>query len=326
MEWSHKKVVITGGAGFLGQFVAEKLKSCGCENIFIPRSKDYDLRIKSSIIRLFTETQPDIVFHLAAVVGGIGANLRNPAVFFYDNAIMGVQLMEYARRFDVEKFIAIGTICAYPKFTPVPFKEKDLWNGFPEETNAPYGIAKKIMLVQSQAYRAQYGFNSIYLLPVNLYGPRDNFDLETSHVISALIRKCVEAKENGVDEVVLWGDGTPTREFLYVEDAADAIVRAASKLEISEPVNIGSGEEISIANLANLIAELIGFKGRFIWDKTKPNGQPRRCLDISRAKELLGWEATTSLREGLLKTIEWFLKERPDLRKKEELSKKVVVK
>lgn len=325
MEWAHKKVVITGGAGFLGTFVVERLKACGCENIFVPRSKDYDLRVKSAIVRLYTETQPDIVMHLAAVVGGIGANLRNPAGFFYDNAIMGIQLMEYARRFDIEKFLAVGTICAYPKFTPIPFKEKDLWNGYPEETNAPYGLAKKMMLVQSQAYRTQYGFNSIYLLPVNLYGPRDNFDLEDSHVISALIRKCVEAKEKGRDEIVLWGDGSPTREFLFVEDAAEGIVEATAKLESSQPVNLGSGNEISITNLAQLVAEEVGFKGRIVWDQTKPNGQPRRCLDTGKAKQLFGFEAKTSLREGIAKTLAWYLVNRPDLKEEEAANEELEV-
>src|SRR5258706_10069680 len=246
MNWSDTRVVVTGGAGFLGAFVVEKLRQRGCRELTVPRSKDFDLRDRDAIIRLFEKARPNIVIHLAAVVGGIGANRANPGKFFYDNAIMGIQLMEYARLFNVGKFVAVGTVCAYPKFTPIPFKETDLWNGYPEETNAPYGLAKKMMLVQAQAYRAQYDFNAIYLLPVNLYGPGDNFDIETSHVIPALIRKCVEAKENNDKHIVLWGDGSPTREFLYVDDAADGIVLAAERYDGSEPVNLGSGNEISI--------------------------------------------------------------------------------
>jgi GDP-L-fucose synthase len=255
-----------------------------------------------------------MVIHLAAIVGGIGANRANPGRFFYDNAIMGLQLMEYARQFAIDKFVAIGTICAYPKFAPVPFREDDLWHGYPEETNAPYGLAKKMMLVQAQAYRAQYGFNSIYLLPVNLYGPGDNFDLETSHVIPALIRKCIEAKEAGHRQIRLWGDGSPTREFLYVEDAAEGILLAAERYDGQEPVNLGTGEEISIRNLAEMIAAEVGFSGEIVWDKTKPNGQPRRCLDVSRAREYFGFVAAHRLKDGLGKTINWFQARRDTIR------------
>jgi len=304
--WEDKKVVVTGGAGFLGSFVVEKLKERNPKDIFVPRSKEYDLREKEAIIRMYEDAKPDIVIHLAATVGGIGANRKNPGKFFYDNAIMGIQLMEYARRYEVKKFVAIGTVCSYPKYTPVPFKEEDLWNGYPEETNAPYGLAKKMLLVQSQAYRQQYGFNSIFLIPVNLYGPRDNFDLETSHVIPAIIRKCIEAREKEEDKIVVWGDGSPTREFLYVEDAARAIILATEKYNESEPVNIGAGFEISIKGLVNLIAKLTGFKGKIIWDTTKPNGQPRRRLDVSKAKEKFGFEAKVGLEEGLRRTIEWY--------------------
>jgi len=308
--WEKKRVVVTGGAGFLGSYVVEKLKERGCQDIFVPRSQDYDLREKDAIIRMYEEGQPDIVIHLAAVVGGIGANRKYPGRFFYDNAIMGIQLIEYARRFGIEKFVCIGTICAYPKYTPVPFKEEDLWNGYPEETNAPYGLAKKMLLVQLQAYRQQYGFNGIYLLPVNLYGPRDNFDLETSHVIPALIRKCIEAKERGDDHIVVWGTGKPTREFLYVEDAAEGILLATERYNESEPVNLGSGMEISIKDLVHLIARLTGFEGKIIWDTSKPDGQPRRCLDVSKAKHLFGFKAKTPFEEGLKKTIEWYIENR----------------
>jgi GDP-L-fucose synthase len=304
--WIDKRVVITGGAGFLGSYVVEKLQERGCKNIFVPRSKDYDLTKEKSIIDLLNDTNPNMIIHLAAVVGGIGANRENPGSFFYKNLMMGVQLIEQARLHDVDKFVAIGTICAYPKYTPVPFKEEDLWNGYPEETNAPYGLAKKMMLVQSQAYRQQYGFNSIYLLPVNLYGPKDNFDPKTSHVIPALIKKCVDAVNEGKDEIVVWGTGNATREFLYVEDCAEAIVLAAEKYNSSDPVNIGSGFEISIKDLVNLIAELTGFKGKIVWDATKPDGQPRRLLDISKAEKYFGFKAKTDFREGLKKTIEWY--------------------
>ncbi|WHE06053.1 GDP-L-fucose synthase [Thermoanaerobacterium thermosaccharolyticum] len=304
--WIDKRVVVTGGAGFLGSYVVEKLQERGCKNIFVPRSKDYDLTKEKSIIDLLNDTNPNMIIHLAAVVGGIGANRENPGNFFYKNLMMGVQLIEQARLHDVDKFVAIGTICAYPKYTPVPFKEEDLWNGYPEETNAPYGLAKKMMLVQSQAYRQQYGFNSIYLLPVNLYGPKDNFDPKTSHVIPALIKKCIDAVNEGKDEIDVWGTGSATREFLYVEDCAEAIVLAAEKYNSSDPVNIGSGFEISIKDLVNLIAELTGFKGKIVWDATKPDGQPRRRLDTSKAEKYFGFKAKTDFREGLKKTIEWY--------------------
>jgi GDP-L-fucose synthase len=304
--WTDKRVVVTGGVGFLGSFVIEKIRQRGCENVMVPRSKDFDLRDRDAIIRLLKKAQPQIVIHLAAVVGGIGANRANPGRFFYDNAIMGIQLVEYSRQYKVEKFTAIGTVCAYPKFTPAPFKEVNLWNGYPEETNAPYGLAKKMLLVQSQAYREQYGFNSIYLLPVNLYGPRDNFDLETSHVIPALIRKCVEAKETGASEVVLWGDGSPTREFLYVEDAAEGILLATERYNQSDPVNLGTGYEITIGDLAKMIAKIVGYTGRFAWDASKPNGQPKRCLDVERAEKLFGFEARVDLETGIRKTVDWY--------------------
>ena len=310
MDWTQAQVLVTGGSGFVGSAVVNKLRSRGCRHIIVPRSKSYDLRDQKAIVKLYEEAKPNVVIHLAAVVGGIGANRANPGRFFYDNAIMGIQMMEYARRFKVEKFVALGTICAYPKFAPIPFKEEELWNGYPEETNAPYGLAKKMMLVQAQAYRAQFGFNAIYLLPVNLYGPGDNFDLDTSHVIPALIRKCVEAKENGDEEIVLWGDGTPTREFLYVEDAAEAIAMATERYSGSEPVNLGTGEEISIRELARMIAAEVGFSGAIRWDTTKPNGQPRRCLDVSRAERYFGFRAQCGLREGIAKTLAWFMAHR----------------
>ncbi len=309
-----KRVVVTGGAGFLGSFVVERLRQHGCREVFVPRFKDYDLRDHDAITRLYDDARPDIVIHLAAVVGGIGANRENPGRFFYDNAIMGIQLIEYARRRGIEKFVATGTICAYPKFASIPFKEDELWDGYPEETNAPYGLAKKMMLVQAQAYRAQYGFNAIYLLPVNLYGPRDNFDLETSHVIPALIRKFAEAKERAASQVILWGDGTPTREFLYVEDAAEAIVMASEAYNGEQPVNLGTGEEIAIRDLAGMIAVEVGFTGDIVWDKTKPNGQPRRALDVSRAKREFGFEAAHRLRDGIPKTVAWFTAHRRELR------------
>ena len=314
MQWREKRVLVTGGAGFLGSFVVEKLRERGCQQVAVPRSKEYDLRNRDAIIRLYTDVQPHIVIDLAAVVGGIGANRVNPGRFFYDNAIMGMQVMEYARQFGVEKFVATGTVCAYPKWTPTPFKEDNLWDGYPEETNAPYGLAKKMMLVQAQAYRAQYGFNAIYLLPVNLYGPRDNFDLETSHVIPALIRKCVKAKETGCRELVLWGDGSPTREFLYVEDAAEGLLLATERYDGDEPVNLGTGEETAIRELAQLVAAEVGFTGEIMWDRTKPNGQPRRCLDVSRAKQLFGFHAVHHLREGLSKTVAWFQAHQHSLR------------
>ena len=307
MKWSEKKVVVTGGAGFLGSVVVHKLRERGCRELVVPRSKEFDLRDRDAIIRLYEKNRPDIVFHLAAVVGGIGANRANPGRFFYDNAIMGIQLMEYARQFEVGKFVAVGTVCAYPKYTQIPFKETDLWNGYPEETNAPYGLAKKMMLTQAQAYRAQYGFNAIYLLPVNLFGPGDNFDLESSHVIPALIRKCHEARASGSREIVLWGDGSPTREFLYVDDAAEGLVLAAERYDGELPVNLGSGVEISIRDLAQVIAAEVGFTGEIVWDTTKPNGQPRRCLDVSEAKRLFGFAATQDLRGGIRSTVAWFV-------------------
>ena len=314
MQWSDKTVLVTGGAGFLGSFVVEALHKRGCRNVFVPRSTEFDLRERDAITRLYKQVRPDIVLHLAAVVGGIGANQANPGRFFYDNAIMGIQLIEYARQAGVEKFVALGTICAYPKFSPVPFREDDLWSGYPEGTNAPYGLAKKMMLVQAQAYREQYGFNTIYLLLVNLFGPRDNFDRETSHVIPAMIRKFVEAKERGAEEVVLWGDGSPTREFLYVEDAAEAVLLATEYYNGPLPVNLGTGEETTIKNLAEIIAAEVGYSGRFVWDTTKPNGQPRRCLDVTRAKELFGFEAVHRLRDGIPKTVAWFMANRELLR------------
>jgi GDP-L-fucose synthase len=314
--WQNKRVILTGGAGFLGSFVTEKLKQSGAEDIFIPRIEEYNLVDPNDIRRLYADTLKNVdpknvvIIHLAANVGGIGANLEHPAEFFYDNLMMGVELMHQAYKNSVSKFTAIGTVCAYPKFTPVPFKEDDLWMGYPEETNAPYGLAKKMMLVQSQAYRQQYGFNAIFLLPVNLYGPRDNFNLKSSHVIPALIRKAVEAGERGDKELVVWGDGSPTREFLYVEDAATAIVTATEKYNGTEPVNLGSGYEISIKDLAELIVRLTGFKGRLVWQTDKPNGQPRRGLDVSRAKEYFGWQAQVPFEEGMRRTIEWFKENR----------------
>ena len=312
--WHEKRVLVTGGAGFLGSFVVDKLRARGCQAIIVPRSAEYDLRDRDAIVRLYETARPDMVLHLAAVVGGIGANQENPGRFFYDNAMMGIQLIEIARQMGVQKFVATGTICAYPKFTPIPFREDDLWNGYPEETNAPYGLAKKMMLVQLQAYRAQYGFRGIFLLPVNLYGPRDNFDLHTSHVIPALIRKCFEAKAAGRSEIVLWGDGTPTREFLYVEDAAEGLLLAAEHYDGDQPVNLGTGEEIAIANLATAIADEVGFEGKIIWDSSKPNGQLRRCLDVTRAKELFGFEAAHDLQHGLAKTVAWFKENDAQLR------------
>ena len=304
--WPNKRVVVTGGAGFLGSFVVQQLREKGCRNIVVPRSRDYNLVQMDAVRRLYSESRPDIIIHLAARGGGIGANQSNPGRFFYDNLLMGTQLIEVGREQGLEKFIAIGTICAYPKFAPVPFKEDDIWAGYPEETNAPYGLAKKMMLVQSQAYRQQYAFNSIVLFPVNLYGPGDNFDLETSHVIPALVRKCAEAQETGASEIILWGDGTPTREFLYVEDAAEGILLAAEQYNDSRPLNLGTGEEITIRKLASLVAEEVGYQGQIKWDTTKPNGQPRRCLDVSRVKQAIGFQAKHSLREGLTKTIRWY--------------------
>lgn len=308
--WQSRRVCVTGGAGFLGSFVTEKLRQRGAREIFIPRYPEYDLVQPQDVQRLLDDSRPDVIIHLAAHVGGIGANRLHPAEFFYDNLMMGVQLMHQAWKRGVEKFVAIGTVCAYPKYTPVPFREDDLWNGYPEETNAPYGLAKKMLLVQAQAYRQQYGFNAIYLLPVNLYGPRDNFDLESSHVIPALIRKCIEAQESGQKTVEVWGDGSPTREFLYVEDAAEGILLATERYNGPEPVNLGSGFEISIRDLAELIRRLTGFKGELVWDTSKPNGQPRRALDISRAEKYFGFRATTNFEEGLRRTIEWYRQHR----------------
>lgn len=312
--WANKRVIVTGGAGFLGSFVTEKLQQRGAAEIIVPHIEQYNLVLPADIERLYNDslsTHPDkkletLVIHLAALAGGIGANRARPADFFYINLMMGVQLMHQAWVKGIEKFVAIGTICAYPKFTPLPFREENLWDGYPEETNAPYGLAKKMLLVQAQAYREQYGFNAIYLLPVNLYGPRDNFNLETSHVIPALIHKCIAAQERGDDQITLWGDGTPTREFLYVEDAAEGILLAAERYNQSEPVNLGSAQEISIKNLAELIARLTGFEGKLIWDPNKPNGQPRRALDVHRAEQYFGFRAQMSFEEGLRRTIEWY--------------------
>lgn len=310
--WTNKRICVTGGAGFLGQAVVKKLIERGAkeEKIFIPRSSQYDLVDGAAIDRMLEASQPDIIIHLAAQVGGIGANREHPAEYFYSNLMMGVQLIHKAWERGIEKFVAVGTICAYPKFTPVPFKEEDIWNGYPEETNAPYGLAKKMLLVQSQAYRQQYGYNSIYLLPVNLYGPGDNFDPKSSHVIPALIKKCVDAQEAGAEEIVVWGDGSPTREFLYVDDAAEGILLAAEHYNDSEPVNLGSGMEISIKDLVEEIANATGFTGKLVWDTSKPNGQPRRGLDVTRAKEWFGFEAQMPFDKGLKRTVEWYRENR----------------
>jgi GDP-L-fucose synthase len=304
--WTTKRVIVTGGAGFLGSHVVARLRRLGCRDVVVPRSREYNLIEKDAIASLYRAVRPDLVIHLAAVVGGIGANLKHPGKFFYDNAIMGIQLIEQARLFGIAKFVIAGTACAYPKFTPVPFREEALWDGYPEETNAPYGLAKKMLLVQSQAYRQEYGFNSIYLLPVNLYGPGDNFDPPSSHVIPALIRKFVEAVERGNQEVPAWGTGSASREFLYVEDAAEGVVLAAQLYNKSEPVNLGSGAEIPIRDLAELIAELCGYNGRIVWDASRPDGQPRRRLDTSRAHREFGFRAKTEFRDGLRRTIEWY--------------------
>jgi GDP-L-fucose synthase len=308
--WKNKRVCVTGGAGFLGSFVIQTLREHGAEQIFIPRSQDYDLVQPDAAHRLISDARPDIILHLAAHVGGIGANREHPADFFYDNLMMGVQLLHEAWKMGVPKFVAAGTICSYPKFTPVPFQEEDLWNGYPEETNAPYGLAKKMLLVMGQSYRQQYGYNAIHLLPVNLYGPGDNFDPSSSHVIPAMLRKFLEAQEAGQDEVVLWGNGTPTREFLYAADAAEGLVLAAESYDGPEPVNLGSGNEISIRDLAELLARLTGFSGHITWDTTKPNGQPRRGLDTSRAEEYFGFRASTSFEDGLQQTIAWYRENR----------------
>jgi GDP-L-fucose synthase len=303
---ANKRIVVTGGAGFLGSHLLRRFERMRCRDVFVPIFSEYDLTRIDAIERLFDEHRPEILIHLAAVVGGIGANRANPGRFFYDNAIMGIQLIEAARRHGVEKTVVLGTICAYPKFTPVPFREEELWSGYPEETNAPYGLAKKMLLVQCQAYREQYGMNAIFLLPVNLYGPGDNFDLQSSHVIPALIRKCVEAVKEGRDEIVLWGDGSPTREFLYVEDAGEGILLATERYDKSDPVNLGSRMEISIRDLATTIAAMTGFTGRIVWDTSQPNGQPRRCLDVSRAEREFGFRAATPFEVGLRKTIDWY--------------------
>ncbi len=304
--WSERRVCVTGGAGFLGGFVQQRLRESGATEIFVPHFEQYDLVKQADVLRMLDDARPDVIIHLAAHVGGIGANREHPAEFFYDNLMMGVQLMHEAWKRGVEKFVAIGTVCAYPKFTPVPFKEDDLWIGYPEETNAPYGLAKKMLLVMAQAYREQYGFNGIFLLPVNLYGPNDNFDPRSSHVIPAMIRKFIEAEEAGRDEVVLWGDGTPTREFIYAADAAEGIVRASETFNGPEPVNLGSGYEISIKDLASLVARLSGYHGRIQWDTSKPNGQPRRGLDTTRAEAYFGFKARTSFEDGLKHTIAWY--------------------
>lgn len=304
--WRDQQVCVTGGAGFLGSFVLDELQKRGAEDIFVPRVEEYNLTEPDAVQRMLDDAQPDIIIHLAALAGGIGANQARPAEFFYQNLMMGVPLMHAAWEWGVKKFVAIGSICAYPKFAPIPFREEDLWKGYPEETNAPYGLAKKMLLVQAQAYRQQYDFNAIYLLPVNLYGPRDNFDLKSSHVIPALIRKCIEAQERGDERIVVWGDGSPTREFFYVQDAAHGIVLATERYNGKEPINLGSGMEISIKDLIHLIADLSGFQGEIVWDTTKPNGQPRRRLDTSRAKQYFGFKAKMPFDEGLRRTIDWY--------------------
>lgn len=309
-KWRDERVTVTGGAGFLGSFVVEKLRERGCREIFIPRSKEYDLVQMEAVRQLYRDTRPNVVIHLAAKVGGIGANQKNPGKFFYDNLMMGAQMMEVGRQVGIDKFVALATICSYPKFTPVPFKEEDLWNGYPEETNAPYGLAKKMLLVQSQAYWQQYGFNSIVLFPVNLYGPRDNFDPESSHVIPALIKKCVDAIENGDNQITVWGTGKATREFLYVEDAAEGIILATEGYNKPNPVNLGAGFEIAIKDLVELIVKLTDFKGKIVWDTLKPDGQPRRCLDTTKAYKEFGFKAKTEFEEALKKTIEWYMENR----------------
>lgn len=310
LDLTSKRIAVTGGAGFLGRSVVAKLREAGCGEVSVPRQCDYDLRIESDVTRLYEQLNPEVVIHLAAAVGGIGANRDNPGAFFYDNAVMGIQLIEFGRRAGLEKFVCIGTVCSYPKFTPVPFREEDLWTGYPEETNAAYGLAKLMGLVQSQAYRRQYGFNSIYLLLANLYGPGDNFSPSGSHAVAAIVRHCVEAKEAGQRMVTLWGDGNPTREFLYVDDAADGIVKAAGLYDGAEPVNLGTGAEISILELAHKIAMQVGYEGEIRWDESKPNGQPRRCIDTTRAKEWFGFEAQTPLDEGLRATCQWYRQHR----------------
>jgi len=304
--FNGKNVVVTGGAGFLGSYVLEQLENKQCKSVFVPKIEEYDLVDITAVKKLYQDARPDIVIHLAAVVGGIGANRENPGKYFYDNLMMGVQLIEEGRKYGIEKFVAIGTICCYPKYAPIPFKEEDIWNGYPEETNAPYGLAKKMLLVQSQAYRDQYDFNSVFLMPVNLYGPRDNFDPQSSHVIPALIKKVFDAQRNGDKSITVWGSGTATREFLYAQDAAEGIIAATEKYNESEPVNLGAGFEISIKDLVGLIVELTGYKGEIIWDKTKPDGQPRRMLDTTKAEKEFKFKAKTSFSEGLKRTIEWY--------------------
>ena len=306
IDWPRTRVMVTGGGGFLGKAVVRRLEAEGASEIFVPRSRDYDLRSLDGIRRALADGGPEVVIHLAAVVGGIGANLENPGRFFYENAIMGIQLIEEARLAGVAKFVTIGTVCSYPKFTPVPFHEDELWNGYPEETNAPYGLAKKMLLVQGQAYRAQYGMHAIYLIPVNLYGPGDNFDPRSSHVIPALIKKCVDARESGAPEIEVWGTGSASREFLYVDDAADGIVLASGRYDAPEPVNLGVGREITIRELVELIARLTRFQGTLRWDASRPDGQPRRALDTSRAREVFGFVAGTTFEEGLRRTIDWY--------------------
>jgi GDP-L-fucose synthase len=308
--FKDRRIVVTGGAGFLGGYIIDGLQKRGCKNILVPKIEDYNLVNLSDVVRMYDDMKPDIVIHLAAVVGGIGANRQHPGKFFYENLMMGVQLIEQARLRNLEKFVAIGTVCSYPKFTPVPFKEDDLWNGYPEETNAPYGLAKKMLLVQSQSYRTEYGLNSIFLVPVNLYGPGDNFNPSSSHVIPALIKKCVDAIDAGDDHIVCWGTGKASREFIYVEDAAEGILLATERYNGSQPVNIGAGFEITIKDLVDKIVKLTGFKGQIRWDSSKPDGQPRRRLDVSRAKQLFGFQAQMSFDEGLKRTIDWYRDQR----------------
>ncbi|MEO0481667.1 MAG: GDP-L-fucose synthase [Planctomycetota bacterium] len=310
LDWTNLRVAVTGGAGFLGRVVCEKLRARGATEIFVPRSADYDLTDAGQVAKFYEEARPDVVLHLAAEVGGIGANRANPGRYFFANMAMGLHLIEEARRRGIRKFVQTGTICAYPKFTPVPFREEEIWNGYPEETNAPYGVAKKALLVMLQSYREQYGFPGIYLLPVNLYGPGDNFDLQTSHVIPALIRKFQDAKDRGADSVEVWGTGSASREFLYVEDCAEGLIRAAELYDGPDPINLGTGREVTIKNLVELIRDVTGFEGDIVWDSSKPDGQPRRCLDTQRARHLLGFEAKTELEEGLRQTAEWWVAER----------------